>query len=750
MRDNALRSGIGRKLQRLVRGSDGAVTVFSVVVLASLLLFVSVLIDYARMAALHKMTEDAARSGTRSILSAYDSMLYERYGLFGRGGTEGDLIFNQVAQANIERERSLSGSSLRFVNATMVSAHTNTAKVLGTHEIFVRQILEEMKYKAPIDFSLELVSKFAPLSGTMKEAAVSVNLLENLRKLYEKREAKFIAVLDDQQKAANSFEDRKIGNLIPMKDEDTPSPHTILGLAQDYREYANWVITDEELAEQGKSPKYSDEIQEYELRAGLLLAKLTKQSEFVRKAHEKLNGDAVQALEAAKLLNEEMKLVAREAAQSPANHGYDRVNDHEVSGSEVMDATPASDLKEIQKTAEELILPDSWFAAYREELKVQSSAFASLEKEIQGFISNMLAGMRVADPYNNSIIDSARNIWFGYEQYQRAYVASGSILDQRKELITNSDLKKKQKEQEEKAGSLWKQARGMLSGLTSVPQLEEHLAEFQAVQGRYQDNLMFNKLEGSNEDVQPTGGTSDAHEEAEAATSLMNGLFGGMADMLEGARDSVYMGEYVLQRYSVFPPQNLRKMITSGDTNELSQLLAFNNQETEYITYGFHHPAANIAAAYGELFGVRMAIRTMEGFAACKSAGHPLLILSCALIYGLEKTMEDMIAFTERGAAPLSKYMKVDVSYIDYMRLFMLIHGGSDNPKKLSRMVAVIEQNSGAKLSEVPTAVTGDVQASMDIWFLPGVMNVAGRVGLLHGKVVGGRYEATQTIGWSY
>ncbi|MFX3635124.1 MAG: TadE/TadG family type IV pilus assembly protein [Candidatus Pristimantibacillus sp.] len=745
-----MHSGIVQRLLRLVRRSDGAVTVFSVVVLASLLLFVSVLIDYARIAAVHKMTEDAARSAARSVLSAYDSMLYERYGLFGRGGTEGDLIFNQVAQANIERERSLSGPSLRFVNATMVSANSNTAKVLGTHEIFVRQILEEMKYKAPIDFTLELVSKFAPLSGTMKEAAVSVNLLENLRKLYEKREAKFIKILDHQQKAAKSFEDREIESLIPMKEEGIPGSKTILGLAQDYREYADWVLTDEALIEQGKSPKHTTEILEYELRARLLIAKLTKLSESVKKAHEKLKGDAVQELESARLLNEEMKLVAMEASHSPANIGYDRVSEHEVSDSDVMDPTPSSDLKEIQATAKELILPDDWFAAYREELEIQFSAFTSVDNKIKEFVSNLSAGMRVADPYNNSIIISAQKIWPSYEQYKGAYVINGSILDQRKELIMNSDLKKKQKEQEEKAGSLWKQARGMLSGLTTVPQLEQHLAEFQDVQGRYQDNLMFNKLEGTSEEGQPTGGTSDAHEEAEAATSLMSGLFGGMADMLEGARDSVYMGEYVLQRYSVFPPQNLRTMITSGDTNQLSQLLAFNNQETEYITYGFHHPAANIAAAYGELFGVRMAIRTMEGFAACKSAGHPLLILSCALIYGLEKTMEDMIAFTERGAAPLSKYIKVDVSYIDYLRLFMLIHGGSDNPKKLSRMIAVIEQNSGAKLSEVPTAVTGDVQASMELWFLPGVMNVAGRVGLLHGKVVGGRYEATQTIGWSY
>ena len=109
-----------------------------------------------------------------------------------------------------------------------------------------------------------------------------------------------------------------------------------------------------------------------------------------------------------------------------------------------------------------------------------------------------------------------------------------------------------------------------------------------------------------------------------------------------------------------------------------------------------------------------------------------------------------MVAFTERGAAPLSKYVQVDVSYKDYLRLFMLVHGGSDNPAKLARMIAVIEHNGGVTLSKVPIAVTGEVKAGADLWFLPGMMELLGRIGLLQGKVVEGPYETTQTMGWSY
>ncbi|MNJ65933.1 hypothetical protein D3C77_619740 [compost metagenome] len=139
----------------------------------------------------------------------------------------------------------------------------------------------------------------------------------------------------------------------------------------------------------------------------------------------------------------------------------------------------------------------------------------------------------------------------------------------------------------------------------------------------------------------------------------------------------------------------------------------------------------------------------MEGLIESRSLGHPLLILSAALIYGLEKTMEDMLAFAGRGSAPLSKYVRVELTYVDYLRLFMLMHGVDEAPKR-ARMIAVIEQNLGTTLSALPSGVTGEANVSMELWFVPGLMSVLGRFGLLEGKVAGNRYETTQTIGWSY
>lgn len=105
--------------------------------------------------------EMSARAGVRSVLSAYDETLYEKYGLFGRGGTDAEHIFNQVVD---ERFTGGEGAAVRWLDIRREAAHINTAQLLGTHSVFERQVLEEMKYKAPVDFTIELINRFKPLA----------------------------------------------------------------------------------------------------------------------------------------------------------------------------------------------------------------------------------------------------------------------------------------------------------------------------------------------------------------------------------------------------------------------------------------------------------------------------------------------------------------------------------------------------------------------------------------------------------
>ncbi|MFF2481825.1 hypothetical protein [Paenibacillus sp. NPDC058071] len=742
-----------RQWCRLSIRREGAVTVFSVMALASLLLFSSVLIDYARLATLNKMTEDAARAGTRSVLSAFDDGLYERYGLFGRGGTDGEELFRRSAQANLERQRSLTGRSFRMVDAKLTDVKLNDAAYLGSHPIFKRQVLEEMKYKAPIDFTIDLLSKFAPLSETLKEGTAAIDTLERLRKLYEKRQSLLETIVSLQEEAAEEAEKGGLPGLIPV-DGSKAAQLNANAMAEDYELYASWVRTDMELIKNGKKPKYAAQRQAYEQNARTLLDRLQKEDGKLAKLHDALRLKAITALAEAQSVNDEMKAVAELAEQSPSKAGYDRVSEHSsTQESGDFDNSGADrQLADIRRTAREVILPDGWFSEYREELMQQSKAYDKISLSISNFASTLQAALGTGYSYSSVLKGQVRQMQEKYVEYKKVYFGERSLIELRRETVDQGDVRKRLREQNNKAGSLWKQGRKMLSGLEQ-PGEGGNRETFELVKQRYEHNRLFNEVAAGEEDFSGDGKPlKDAYDQAEASVDRMDGLFAGMADMLERARDSVYAGEYVLQRFHAFQPEYLKESFTGGDRGQgaLSSRMDFQFQEAEYILYGFHRPLANVAASYGELFGVRMAIRTTEGLIECRSAGHPLLILGCAVIYGLEKTIEDFIGLATNGKAPLSKYAKIDLTYSDYLRLFMLLHGGADSPPRLSRMIAVIEQNNGVTLAGVPAAVSGEVKAEMAFWFLPGVMKAIGAFGAWEGAVNGNRYEATKTMGWSY
>ena len=66
--------------------------------------------------------------------------------------------------------------AFRLMAMELDSSGLELQRPLGTYDIFNRQIIEDMKYKAPIDFTLELVGKFKPLSQSMKEASNTVDV----------------------------------------------------------------------------------------------------------------------------------------------------------------------------------------------------------------------------------------------------------------------------------------------------------------------------------------------------------------------------------------------------------------------------------------------------------------------------------------------------------------------------------------------------------------------------------------------
>ncbi|GKU76006.1 hypothetical protein L3i20_v204030 [Paenibacillus sp. L3-i20] len=722
-------------------------TIFAVIVLSTLLLFFSVLIDYARIAAFHMMSEDAARSGTRSVLSAYDSWLYERYGLFGRGGTEGNKIFEDVMKGNNETSGSSSSERFNLIDIKVESAVIQPASVLGEHPVLKRQIQEEMKYKAPIDFTLEVIAKFTPLAQGLKESSNAVQTLEQLRKLYEKRETLLEQGLKLQELAVDALISSEALPLVPVT---AAGGITFASLANGYSTYVGQVEYDSSLRK-GEKASFSAEIAQYRSDVWGLINQVRSFSNLLEQRHAKLLSDAMTKLKEAERLNVQMQSVLN-SANSSASAGYDGVAGKKVPGSNTVPTTgdPAKELSEIKKSGQQLIREQRWFSDYTTELTLQGIRNTAVTSELEQLIGRWSGAMSTPSVLNQALLVTVQgDAVVAYRDYEQRYSMPGLTIIERRKSVLDSSIKDQLAQQEQKKQSLWGQANRMMQGLASIPNNPDHNLIFQKVQDRYKQNLIYNQQATGITEPKIQGQARNANEAAEKSASFLDGLFSGMSDMLMQSRDYFYYGEYAVNRFSFFEPQQLRMLMENGDVEGLAQTTSFHNQEMEYVLYGFHDPVGNLIAAYGELFAIRLAIRTMEGLIVSRSLGHPLLILSAALIYGLEKTMEDILSFTYNGSAPLSKYVNVDLTYTDYLRLFMLLHGGKEE-ERVGRIIAVIEQSTGLTLTSIGTGITGETKVSMKLWFLPGIMEMLGRMDLLQGKVVGNRYETTQTVGSSY
>ncbi|SDW45857.1 hypothetical protein [Paenibacillus sp. CF384] len=725
------------------RSSDGAVSIYLIVSTAAMLLFTALLIDLARIAAFEQQSRLAAQSGIRSALSAYDGALYEQYGLFGTGGSDRGELFAQAVSHNWTSDE----GGFKLLDGKTEASHVDSYEVLGLHQVFNRQVLEEMKYKAPIDFTLEVASKFAPMASAMKEAAMSVELLEQLRQLYDEREKRLQEVITIQKEAAASVK-KAIGSRM------TGSARDIVSL---YGSYEQWISEDTIRSMKKLPPLRTDAINFYRNYASNEADSIVAVLDEAAILHRESGRKAMILLQEAKGLNSAMEDAVKRMSEEGTGDGYDRMNQQKLTGarSGSLQAGELSTLRESREAAEGIVLDQAWFEAYEEELRHQTVDIQQAAAKAAPFRQVVLASIGGIG-MSELLQESLQQLEGAYGIYGDRYIQPGTvILSRQKEMESRQSSDQERKSNEAAAESKWLQVKQQLQSMTSAPNQEDHQEAFREVKERMEANLKLNEAAASpliDDDL--AGGEDadvDAGEKTRGSMTSMGKIFSGMADVLEGIRDPLYVNEYIVHRFHSFDPKLFSSSPASGQSTAeaFSSGLALENQEVEYILYGFNEPAANVAAAYGEVFAARLAIRTMEGIIACKGLGHPLLILSAAVLYGLEKSLADMITIAQEGKVELSKYTPVEFSYLDYLRVFLLLHGSSE--AKTARIIAVIERNlGGVSLSSVSTGLTGELTSSVKLWFLPGLMKSFTGTGILNGKVKGNRYEATHTIGWSY
>lgn len=726
--------------RRHTHKEGGSVSIFFIALTAAFVLITALLIDFARVAAFRQQAELAVKSGARSVLSSFDPELYSRFGLFVRGGEPADRVFADTLAGNAMPAET---GRFPYLDTRWEGTEVTESRPIADHDILRRQVLEEMKYKAPIDLTIELASRLRGMSGMIEDTKKTVDLLERMQDAYDRREEAMDDALE-QQRSHGEFVRAAFAQEVPnpplplSPSQATGNVGHVADIANQYDDYVSKRLEDEArmraiLAAQGAPippeafPRFVFIVAGYESGTSRLASRLASDAEAARKKSERAHTDAREALEEAKEANEEMRDIAAEAA---------------AIGAADAPASPeqAAAMAELRRKTAEMVLDPSFFMHYEMEIAAQRSQ----GNEVIGYATSFAsqASSVPGSTGKGSVLRSeASRLQNGFAQFVKAYGPAGTIVSARAASFqAHRSQDEERKQEQKKAKSEWAGAKrllGLLSGRTGTP---EERAEFERLKELYEQNLQWNQTEAEYAASEQADEPDDGRDEA---LSLSGDLLTIVEDSLLGVRDQLYYSEYAISRMSRYEPAYAKELLRGGEAP-----LSIDVQQTEYILYGFHNPSGNIAAAYGEIFAVRLAIRTMEGFVECSKLGNPLLVLVAALAYGIRGAVADLQSLVERGTIQLSKYANIPTTYVDYLRLFLLLHGGSDN--QTARMIAIMEQETGVSFQEAYTYASVEGTGSVKLWFFPGLVRMLGRYGSLGGTVRDGRYEAVYQADYAY
>ncbi|MEK4355241.1 hypothetical protein MKX41_31100 [Paenibacillus sp. FSL R5-0475] len=746
---SCLVSGKSRKKQRQGKGkTEGSVSIFLIMVLAFVFLFTAVLIDYARIAAFNVQEERLARASVRSIMSSYDVELREKYGLFAFGESDGDMLLSQVLNDNMHK----SGRSDTFnlVPFALESSSLKWSRPLGSYDVVSRQILEEMKYKAPVDFALELAGKFKPMSGVMAEASRATELISKLQPLYDEREEALDLMLEQRSQAAESG--RRLLQWImnpPAESISASSLGSMQSAADIPAQYSDYLgkYYDDLYRDSKKPAKYTYQLSLYRSRTTEMLSRLPALLTAFREDHERSMEGANEALKKAEQLNDEMRNILEQSRMEGVDLSNDPAYDWDIPASS--GEISSDPLKKLREQEDALILSSTDLSQMENSISMQQSSYEANEPIVTGMSGVLYEALsEYGDPYQmiSSVLEASRVV----NNYLQNYGKKGSIIVSDLALIEqhrSSDKERKQLEREAKsklgeAKALLDKIRMMGNGVT------DSLKSYDTLRQYYEENIAFNKELVSDPLVKSEVSTNP-YTAGSSAMEDMDGIYAAMGGIMGGARDKLFQTEYSALFFQHFDVSKLATLAQGSEgTAELTDQLNPQAQELEYILYGFLNPAGNVAAAYAEIFAMRLSIRTMEGFIEKASLGNPLAVLAAALLYGIQQAIQDMLLLCEKDSIPLSKYLPAQLTYRDHLRLFMMLHGGGN--VQLSRMLALIRLNTGINPDERSTYVSSNIKLGMRLWFLPGVVKLLDYSAGYSGEVQGSTYMRAVQADFSY
>ena len=244
---------------KLFSKQSGAVTVFLVIILVPTITVCSMFVDASRMELAKPVVESAGNLALNTMLTEYDEQLNEIYGLLGScqdtedlketvkqyfveslksqgiGNAETEEIVGKLDQAFDENI-----ADLLDINAANVEISPVENGNLANPALEKQQIVEFMKYRAPVDLSSRLISMIKDVVEKSKTAKQETKVTEEKQDYYE-AENELLEMLKKLYDELREF--RKL-NLNQNYINDQVVPDITKNFKADYRKIHTKMVFD--------------------------------------------------------------------------------------------------------------------------------------------------------------------------------------------------------------------------------------------------------------------------------------------------------------------------------------------------------------------------------------------------------------------------------------------------------------------------------------------------------------------------
>lgn len=144
-------------------GQRGSVSIYLLIMLLGLFCFIGLLVDLGRISIAQNQLRKAANTAARSLLADYDQGMKDDYGLFAVASAVEDSRkkdFDRYLKANLS---GAPAGGFTLLDFRLEESGIVMIRPLDDNNVLKQQILEEMKYRAPLDLTKEVAGRFKEL-----------------------------------------------------------------------------------------------------------------------------------------------------------------------------------------------------------------------------------------------------------------------------------------------------------------------------------------------------------------------------------------------------------------------------------------------------------------------------------------------------------------------------------------------------------------------------------------------------------